>query len=574
MHGEHGAEDLLVEEAVAGRGGLVDGRLDVEADAVVVGAAGDELERGVGVAGVDDGFDLVEGRAVDDRAHERLQVLVGAADGDFADAGLEQREELLRARLGHVHARGGGALLALVLEGAADGVVDGGRDVGAAVEQVEVLAAGLADDAGELAVGLLADALADAGVDGAEDVGRADEVEAGEVLVREHDVGDLVGVAGDELDDVRRQARLEQDLVDDGAGVDVVLGRLPQDDVAHQRRARDQAATQRGEVERRDGVDETLERPVLHAAPHAVGTAGRLPLQQLGCVVAVEAEEVGQFGRGVDLALPDVLALAQHRRRDELVAVLGGHQLCCPLEDGRSVNERGLLPALLRLQSGLDGGGDLLLGRQRVVGEGCAVLGGHDLIQRLGYLLSFAIVVDFALDWQLRSQLGQFLLQLQALGGASQVGRLSLNLRQLVVVFQFGRERLTLGSLRGSGNRKGAVAFVRCCIRSPVGMARAFLSAGCEGRAKLEASFQDTAIVIVALGQLMIKRWAVKASVAHVLSDSSSCPAMHCGEEIVGKALMSPVPGALPTQTVIMWPHDTPRTAAPHSLSQKGSLGL
>jgi hypothetical protein len=59
--------------------------------------------------------------------------------------------------------------LALILECAADGVVDGAGNVGRVVDEVEVLPTCLADDAGELTVNLLADSLADFGVDGAED---------------------------------------------------------------------------------------------------------------------------------------------------------------------------------------------------------------------------------------------------------------------------------------------------------------------------------------------------------------------------------------------------------------------
>jgi hypothetical protein len=42
-----------------------------------------------------------------------------------------------------------------------------------------------------------------------------------------------------------------------------VIARLPDHGVAHQRRGGRQVAGDRGEVERRDGVDEALERPVV-----------------------------------------------------------------------------------------------------------------------------------------------------------------------------------------------------------------------------------------------------------------------------------------------------------------------
>ena len=46
--------------------------------------------------------------------------------------------------------------------------------------------------------------------------------------------------------------------------------RLPDDGVAHQRRRGRQVAGNRREVERRDRVDEALERPVLELVPHRV----------------------------------------------------------------------------------------------------------------------------------------------------------------------------------------------------------------------------------------------------------------------------------------------------------------
>lgn len=250
---------------MVGRVGLVDGGVDVVADGAIVGTTGDELKGGVLVRLVNDGGDVLEGAVVDDGAHEGLEVLVGVSDGDFIDAGLEEGDEFVGARGGDVGARSGRAFLALVLEGAADGVVDGAGDVGGVVHEVEVLAAGFADDARELAVRLLADALADLCVDGAEDVGGADEVKASEVVVGESDVGDLLGVAGHELHDVLGEAGLEEDLVEERAGIDVGGRGLPEDDVAHQDGAREQGASEGCEVEWGDGVHEAFEGAVLHA---------------------------------------------------------------------------------------------------------------------------------------------------------------------------------------------------------------------------------------------------------------------------------------------------------------------
>jgi hypothetical protein len=96
--------------------------------------------------------------------------------------------------------------------------------------QVEVLAAGLADDARVRAQGVKV--LRDVAPELLEDGGRAGEVERGEVRVGKGQAADEVGVAGDELDDARREAGLLEDLVDEVAGEDGHGRGLPDDDVA------------------------------------------------------------------------------------------------------------------------------------------------------------------------------------------------------------------------------------------------------------------------------------------------------------------------------------------------------
>lgn len=60
IDGEDGSEDLLVKQLVVGRRRLVNGRLDVETNRVVVLATGNQLKLGILVALVDDGLDLIE----------------------------------------------------------------------------------------------------------------------------------------------------------------------------------------------------------------------------------------------------------------------------------------------------------------------------------------------------------------------------------------------------------------------------------------------------------------------------------------------------------------------------------
>ena len=124
---------------------------------------------------------------------------------------------------------------------------------------------------------------------------------------------DLARIAGHEVDDAGRQAGRLEHLERVVAAQHRGRRRLPDDGVAHQRRRGRQVAADRGEVERRDRVDEAFERAVLHLVPHA-GAADRLLAVELLREVGVEAPEVDHLGRGVDLGLERRLRLAEHRR--------------------------------------------------------------------------------------------------------------------------------------------------------------------------------------------------------------------------------------------------------------------
>src|SRR5699024_5627470 len=122
------------------------------------------------------------------------------AHGDAVYLGRELLLEAVVPDRGRdVRAGRRGALLALVLEGAARqrGLEDGA--VGARVGDDEVLAAGLADEARVGAV--LLDVGADRLPQVLEGLGGTGEVDAREVAVVQRDVGDGDAVAGDEVDD-------------------------------------------------------------------------------------------------------------------------------------------------------------------------------------------------------------------------------------------------------------------------------------------------------------------------------------------------------------------------------------
>jgi hypothetical protein len=103
-------------------------------------------------------------------------------------------------------------------------------------------------------------------------------------------------------------------------------------------------------------------------------------LQQFGRKIAIKAEEISQFSRSINLSLPDILALAQHRRCDEFIPVLGTDQVRCLEEYGRSVDEGRVLPILLGLQGRFNGGQNLLLRGNRVICEGSRMLGWKWLV--------------------------------------------------------------------------------------------------------------------------------------------------------------------------------------------------
>ena len=231
-----------------GGAGAVDGRVDVEASAVVVLAAGEEFEVLVRFGVVDDLLQLGEGGGVDDGSDE---VLERVGRSDFQGLGRFHElcgEGVVQGR-GDVHPRRGAAFLTGVLEGAADGLHDHVAEIGALVDQVEVLAAGLADDTGVASVGAFGDAFANLAVQRAENGGATGVVEAGKLGVGEDGRGDGLGVARDELNDVAGKPGFKQDVVKDVVGGDGGGRGFPDYDVAHKGRGAGEIATNGGEVE-------------------------------------------------------------------------------------------------------------------------------------------------------------------------------------------------------------------------------------------------------------------------------------------------------------------------------------
>ena len=124
-----------------------------------------------------------------------------------------------------------------------------------------------------------------------------------------------------------------------------------------------QVARDRGEVERRDRVDEALERPVVGAVPDAGAVGDRLLGEDLLGVVDVEPPEVDQLARRVDLGLERRLRLAEHGRGVEPLPPRPGEQLGGLEEDRAPLVERHRPPLRSRLGRRVDRALGVGLGR-------------------------------------------------------------------------------------------------------------------------------------------------------------------------------------------------------------------
>ncbi len=152
--------------------------------------------------------------------------------------------------------------------------------------------------------------------------------------------------------------------------------RFPDNRVAKQRRRRREVAANRREVERRHGVDEALERAVLHLVPDA-GTADRLLVIELLREVRVEAPEVDHFRGGIDLGLKRRLRLPEHRRGVHRRTPGGGQQFRGAQQHGGAVLPWPCGPLAARGRGGGDGLLDLLGTGEMVIGEHVRVIVRH-----------------------------------------------------------------------------------------------------------------------------------------------------------------------------------------------------
>lgn len=96
-----------------------------------------------------------------------------------------------------------------------------------------------------------------------------------------------------------------------------------------------------------------------YSLPHAWAVVFRLLGIQLFSILHREPQKVTQLSRGINLRLPSILPLAQHRGSQQLVAVLSTHEVRGLEEDGSAVCKGHLLPCLLRGEGSINGSRDI-----------------------------------------------------------------------------------------------------------------------------------------------------------------------------------------------------------------------
>ena len=352
---KNGTEELTGQERVVGVGSTVDSRLDVPALGRVVRSTSEELELGVILSLINDTGKLVEGALVDDGAAE-VGELSGFTDVDLLHFSDNLLGEVLGDGRGNVCARSGTALLALELESTTNGLDRGVADIRGLVNQVEVLATGLANNARVATVLAIRHTLGDLAVQHTEDISASSEVKSSELAAVEDGASDLLSITRNKLDNILGQTGLEQDLVHEPVGGNSSGRGLPDDDVTHQGGGTSQVTADGSEVEGADSVHETLERTVLSAVPHAGGVVRRLLGVKFLGVFHTKSEEVNKLSGGVNLGLPGILALSVHGQSHDVVAVLGRNQVGGLEEDAGTLSEGSVGPRLASREGGVNCG--------------------------------------------------------------------------------------------------------------------------------------------------------------------------------------------------------------------------
>ena len=271
-------------------------------------------------------------------------------NAQFGGGGQEVVAHLLPHRVRDECPRRRRALLALVVERAAN--QRGAQYIRPrrAVREHEVFAAGLAHQSRVALVVL--DVGADLLPQSLEGRRRSGEVDAGQSRIGQRHIRYRVAVAGDHVDHTGRQPGRLQQLHGQVRRQRLRHRRLPHHGIAHQRRRGGQIRRDRGEVERRYRVDESVQRAVVGAVPFPPH-ARRLLRQNLAGEGDVEPPEIGQLAGRVDLGLIGGFGLPQHRRRRDLLPPRAGQQIGRAQEYRRALIERGCRPVCSGQRRGL-----------------------------------------------------------------------------------------------------------------------------------------------------------------------------------------------------------------------------
>ncbi|CAM5504566.1 hypothetical protein SFUMM280S_08997 [Streptomyces fumanus] len=328
------------------------------------------LAADAGRVGGDVGADPVALGGGDQRAH--VGALVGrVADGDRLDGGGEQVEEAVVDGALDQDAGAGAAVLAGVVEEGQGGGRGGGFQVGVGEDDVGALAAQFQGDALEPGGAAGQDVLADGGGPGEDDLRHVRVVDQGPS-------GDRA-VAGQHLEEVLGQARVEGEVGEAERGERGGLGGLEQDRVAGGEGGGGAPGGDRhGEVPGGDHADhaQRFEDRHVQAAGHRDLPAGE-PLHSPGRVVE-QVADVARLPAGVAEGVPGLGDLQEGQFLQVLVD--GGGE---PAQQPGTVAGRQGGPARLRADGAGDGGVDVGGGGGRDGGDGL-LGGGVEHPQRVG----------------------------------------------------------------------------------------------------------------------------------------------------------------------------------------------
>lgn len=144
------------------------------------------------------------------------------------------------------------------------------------MNQVEVLATGLANDARIRPVPTLSNSSANLTIKLAEDGSAACVVKSCKLLVREHFLCHQLRITRNELNDIRWESCFEEGLVQDVVAEDCVITWLPDHNISQESCHTRKVARNGSEVERGDSIDKAFQWPVLNAVPDTGGIVYRL----------------------------------------------------------------------------------------------------------------------------------------------------------------------------------------------------------------------------------------------------------------------------------------------------------